>query len=107
MGCLAHCTTRFFRQNLLNHTAINLKPLKVPKDTDHHKSAGNAKKVALSAREAQILDLLAKGLTNKDIATHLFISPFTAKRHTENIYRKLDVHNRIELFQKARKSKLI
>lgn len=107
MGCLAHCTTHFFRQNLLNHTAINLKTLKNPKSTGRPKPPSQAKKIQLSARETEILQLLVKGLTNKDIAAQLFISTFTAKRHTENIYKKLQVHNRIELFQKTRKHKLI
>ena len=81
--------------------------MKAPKNTVRTKSPSHATKLELSVRETEILGLLAKGLTNKSIAAHLFISPFTAKRHTENIYRKLKVHSRIELFQKARKSKLI
>ncbi|MBD8081638.1 response regulator [Chryseobacterium caseinilyticum] len=56
----------------------------------------------LSARESEILELLSKGLTNKVISEQLFISPFTVKRHIENIYQKLQAHNRTELLQKAR-----
>jgi len=81
--------------------------LNAPKNIDQNKESAHSKKPTLSAREKQVLNLLAKGLRNKDIAEHLHISVFTAKRHTENIYRKLSVHNRIELFQKARKNKLI
>jgi DNA-binding NarL/FixJ family response regulator len=63
--------------------------------------------ITLSDRETEILELLSKGLTNKVIADKLCISPFTVKRHIENIYQKLQTHNRIELIEKARKSGLI
>jgi len=63
--------------------------------------------IALSDRETEILELLSKGLANKVIADKLYISPFTVKRHIENIYQKLQTHNRIELVEKARKSGLI
>jgi len=56
----------------------------------------------LSSRESEILELLGRGLTNKVISEQLFISPFTVKRHIENIYQKLQAHNRTELLQKAR-----
>ncbi|MEZ4563375.1 MAG: LuxR C-terminal-related transcriptional regulator [Thermomicrobiales bacterium] len=45
----------------------------------------------LSPRELQILALLGKRDSNKEIAARLFISPATVKRHTVSIYRKLDV----------------
>jgi len=48
----------------------------------------------LSNRELEILMLLAQGLRNKEIAAKLFISPQTVKKHTCNIYRKLESHNR-------------
>ena len=55
----------------------------------------------LSTRELEILSLLGKGLRNKEIATRLFISPETVKKHTVNIYRKLDAHNRQHAVVKA------
>ena len=55
----------------------------------------------LSNRELEILSLLGKGLRNKEIATRLFISPETVKKHTINIYRKLDAHNRQHAVVKA------
>lgn len=48
----------------------------------------------LSPRELQILALLGKRDSNKEIAARLFISPATVKRHTVSIYRKLDVSDR-------------
>lgn len=45
----------------------------------------------LTNREREILPLLAEGLRNKEIAARLFIATETIKKHTRNIYRKLDV----------------
>ena len=50
----------------------------------------------LSAREAQVLEQVAGGLTNREIAAQLRISPATVQRHLANIYTKLDVRNRTE-----------
>jgi LuxR family maltose regulon positive regulatory protein len=50
----------------------------------------------LSEREIEILQLLAEGLTNREIGQKLVISPGTVKVHTANIYSKLDVHNRTQ-----------
>lgn len=57
----------------------------------------------LSGREIEVLDLLADGLTNPEIAKELFISLPTVKSHTRNIYGKLGVHKRREAVAQARK----
>lgn len=51
----------------------------------------------LSKRELEVVDLIAEGYSNADIAKILFISVHTVNDHTKNIYRKLDVHSRFEL----------
>lgn len=51
----------------------------------------------LSKRELEVVDLIAQGYTNADIAKTLYISAHTVNDHTKNIYRKLDVHSRYEL----------
>jgi DNA-binding NarL/FixJ family response regulator len=48
----------------------------------------------LSARERQVLDLIARGARNRQIAQALFISEFTVKRHVQNILKKLDLPSR-------------
>lgn len=50
----------------------------------------------LSPREREVLTLLAEGLTNRQLASELFISERTANRHVSNIFGKLSVHNRTE-----------
>ncbi len=61
----------------------------------------------LSERELEVLRLLASGLSPADVAKSLFLSPFTLKAHTQNIYNKLDVHSRIEAINKAREMDLL
>ena len=61
----------------------------------------------LSERELEVLRLLASGLSSADVAKKLFLSPFTLKAHTQNIYNKLDVHSRIEAINKAREIGLL
>ena len=61
----------------------------------------------LTAREQEILRLLAEGLSSKEIAQKLFISPKTVENHRANIMNKLDLHSTIELVRYAAKLGLI
>lgn len=58
----------------------------------------------LTKREKEILDLLIKGYPSEVICSKLFISVNTLKRHVQNIYNKLNVHNRAELFKMLHKT---
>ena len=51
----------------------------------------------LSQRERQVLELVAQGKLNKEIANELHISESTVKNHTYSLMSKLDAHNRTEL----------
>jgi LuxR family maltose regulon positive regulatory protein len=55
----------------------------------------------LSERELEVLQLLAQGLTNPEIASRLFLSLNTVKAHTRNIYGKLDAHSRTQAVARA------
>jgi LuxR family transcriptional regulator, maltose regulon positive regulatory protein len=61
----------------------------------------------LSQRELEVLRLIAAGLTNREIAETLVISPETVKKHTGSIYSKLGVGNRTEAASKARELRLL
>ena len=61
----------------------------------------------LSKRELEILDLLAQGHSNQEIAAKLFISVSTVKTHNQNLFEKLEVKRRIQAVEKARRLNLI
>jgi DNA-binding NarL/FixJ family response regulator len=61
----------------------------------------------LSNKETEVLGLIAKGLTTKEIATKLFVSSRTIETHRANILKKLEVKNTAELIKKAAKMNLI
>lgn len=56
----------------------------------------------LSDREVEVVDLIAAGLTNREIAERLYLSLNTVKVHTRNIYGKLGVSNRVQAVARAR-----
>ncbi|WP_086203331.1 response regulator transcription factor [Acinetobacter silvestris] len=56
----------------------------------------------LSAREHEVLTLVAQGLSNKEIATHISLSRYTVESHIKNIYRKLAVCTRTKAIDTAR-----
>lgn len=60
------------------------------------------KKFNISDREVEIIEALVVGKTNKEIAAELFISINTVKTHIKNIYRKLEVKNRVQLLHKIK-----
>jgi len=65
--------------------------------------ASNAELIEpLSDRELEVLQLIAEGLTNPEIASRLYIALNTVKGHTRNIYGKLDAHSRTQAVAKAR-----
>ncbi len=61
-----------------------------------------ARALGLSAREEEVLQLLASGQSNKELARTLGISPNTVKTHVARVYEKLEVTRRIEAIEKAR-----
>ena len=60
---------------------------------------------ALSKRELEVVDLIARGYSNAEIANVLVISVHTVNDHTKKIYRKLDVHSRLEVAALANRQK--
>lgn len=65
------------------------------------------KEIKLTKRETEILTQLSKGLNYNNISENLIISPSTVRKHIENIYKKLHVHNKMEAVLKAQKRNLI
>ena len=65
------------------------------------------KKLNLSNREYEVLQLLAKGCSNADIAGNLFLSVSTVKTHVSNLFVKMDVKSRTQAIEKAKRLKII
>ncbi|MDQ6610089.1 MAG: helix-turn-helix transcriptional regulator [Bacteroidota bacterium] len=55
----------------------------------------------LTARERDVLQLIAEGLQQKQIAEKLAISTETARKHIKNAYKKLGAHNKVEALRKS------
>jgi DNA-binding CsgD family transcriptional regulator len=56
---------------------------------------------SLTPTEHDVAQLASEGLTNKDIAARLFVSPRTVQAHLGNVYNKLGLHSRVQLAQEA------
>jgi LuxR family maltose regulon positive regulatory protein len=61
----------------------------------------------LSEREIEVLQLIAAGLSNREIAQKLFIAVGTVKTHINNLYGKLEVHSRTQAIARARELRLL
>ena len=87
--------------------SIALKTLKLLREPLVFDDSITKEEISLTSREIEVLEQLSKGLKYNAIAENLFLSPGTIRKHVENIYTKLQVHNKLEAIQKAKNNKLI
>ncbi len=87
--------------------SIALKTLKLLREPVESDSKDTPNDYQLTKREVEILEQLSKGLNYGEISDNLNISPATVRKHVENTYRKLQVHNKMEAVNLARKERLI
>ncbi|TDQ19429.1 DNA-binding NarL/FixJ family response regulator [Algoriphagus boseongensis] len=87
--------------------SIALKTLRLLRNPHLPENLEDPEEVRLSKREIEILEQLSKGLKYKMIADNLFLSVGTVKKHVDNIYSKLQAHNKLEAIQKAKSNRLI
>ena len=87
--------------------SIAMKTLKLLRNPIDIQNLRDQEEISLSTREVEVLEQLSKGLSYTVIADHLFLSPSTVRKHIENIYKKLQVHSKIEAVQKARNHNII
>lgn len=68
---------------------------------EFNQTSGSTQNQTLTGREKEILSLVAKGWSNKEIAANLVISEYTVKNHLKNIMQKLHLRNRVQLTRYA------
>jgi DNA-binding CsgD family transcriptional regulator len=78
-----------------------------PAGPGFHRNHAAIRSLGLTGRECEILELLATGQSNKEMARGLGISPNTVKTHVSRLYEKLEVRSRIRAVEKARGLALI
>lgn len=74
---------------------------------DFHFNDKEQTKRNISKRELEVLELMAQGLANQEIADKLFVSLNTVKTHSSNLFSKLEVRRRTQAIQKAKELNLI
>jgi DNA-binding NarL/FixJ family response regulator len=87
--------------------SIALKTLKLLRNPITIQNQQDQEEIQLTTRETEVLEQLSKGLNYVKIAENLILSTGTVRKHIENIYKKLQVHNKLEAVQKAKKNNLI
>tara|TARA_R110002124_G_scaffold87407_1_gene225076 strand:+ start:106910 stop:107560 length:651 start_codon:yes stop_codon:yes gene_type:complete len=87
--------------------SIALKTLKLLRNPITIQNPRDKEEISLSKREVEVLEQLSKGLSYTAIADNLFLSPSTVRKHIENIYKKLQVHSKMEAVQKAKNHNII
>ncbi|MCP4290505.1 MAG: response regulator transcription factor [bacterium] len=86
---------------------IAAKSLQLLRDPSRGRKKAESKEFSLTKREVEVLEQLSQGLEYQEIAGNLFISPATVRKHIENIYRKLQVNNKMRAVKKATRHGLI
>ncbi|WP_431136321.1 response regulator [Psychroserpens mesophilus] len=87
--------------------SIALKTLKLLRNPMSIENEKDKEDIKLTNRETEVLEHLSKGLNYIQISENLILSTGTVRKHIENIYRKLQVHNKLEAVQKAKRNNLI
>ena len=76
-------------------------------DPDFTLDPAELKRLGISPREYEVLELISQGLSNQEIADKLFVSLSTVKTHSANLFMKLDASRRTQAVQRARELRLI
>lgn len=87
--------------------SIALKALNLLRNPIQIQENHEVEEIKLTKREQEVLEQIAKGLNHHQIAENLVISSSTVRKHIENVYKKMQVHNKVEAIQKGLKNNLI
>ena len=88
-------------------TVVVEKEVYVNRDESFVLNTSLISQLELSKRELEILNLMAQGHSNQEIAAKIFVSLSTVKTHNQNLFEKLDVKRRTQAIEKAKRLNLI
>jgi two-component system, NarL family, response regulator LiaR len=74
---------------------------------DFKRNDGELQRLGISKREYEVLELMAQGLSNQEIADKLFVSLNTIKTHSSNLFMKLDARRRTQAVRRAKELGLL
>lgn len=83
------------------------KEIRIMVRSDFVKNESEIERSGISQREYEVLELMANGFSNQEIADRLFISLSTVKTHSANLFSKLNVKRRTQAVQRAKELQLI
>ena len=82
-------------------------PVPVPMNGPFQRNEARLEQLGITARELEILEAIASGLSNREIADRLFVSENTVKTHTARLFDKLSAKRRTQAVQRAKEEGLI
>ncbi len=88
-------------------TLVVEKEVYVPRNENFIRNTSLISQLEISKRELEILNLMAQGHSNEEIAEKIFVSLSTVKTHNQNLFVKLDVKRRTQAIEKAKRLNLI
>lgn len=88
-------------------TVIEEKTVYIREEVPFQQNEKELANLNISKRELEVLELMAEGLSNLEIAEKLFLSLSTIKTHSSSLFEKLDVKRRTQAVEKARSLRLI
>ena len=91
----------------LTRKEVVIKEVPVPADGPFTVNTGKLEELSITARELEVLQLIAGGLSNREIAEKLFVSENTVKTHSSRVFDKLGAKRRTQAVQVAKEFGLI
>jgi DNA-binding CsgD family transcriptional regulator len=88
-------------------TVVVEKEVFITPEPEFVRNAAELEKLAISKRELEVLELMARGMSNQEIAEQLFVSLNTIKTHSGKVFEKLEVKRRTQAVEKAKRLSII
>ena len=86
---------------------VVVREVRVPEGGPFVLNTGRLKELGITQREHEVLTLIAKGMSNREIGEALFVSENTVKTHSSRLFEKMSVNRRVQAIQKGKELGLI